>query len=269
MITTSGLKIIAIIAMIIDHIASYFVAFVNEDTYYIFKSIGRITMPIFVYLLVQGFFYTKNLKKYIFRVFCLATITQGLLLVLGIINTTLFPNYVTRVNEYMGVLYSYVLSLILITMVEHKILLKSLNKFINFLIRIFVIIIIAIIYLNIDIEFDMRVPFMCIEIYVIEKLFRDSDTKKLFLDREFDKKSQKFLLRIIYIALIGASFVSCLDFSKYHPGYKYSLLYSLIPIFMYNGKNGKKNKFIQTMFYMIFPIQHIILYFLAMFITGN
>ena len=79
----------------------------------------------------------------------------------------------------------------------------------------------------------------------------------------------KFLLRIIYISLIGASFVSCLDFSKYHPGYKYSLLYSLIPIFMYNGKNGKKNKFIQTMFYMIFPIQHIILYFLAMFITGN
>lgn len=264
MITSNVLKIIAIIAMIIDHIASYFVAFVNEDVYYIFKSIGRITMPIFVYLLVQGFFYTKNLKKYIFRVFCLATITQVVLLVLGIINTTIFPNYVTRVNEYMGVLYSYVLSLILISMIEHKVLITKINYFLNLLIRIAAIIIIVIIYLNIDIEFDMRVPFMCMEIYFIEKLFRNNETKELFLVRDFDKKSKKIIFRIIYIFLIGVSFVSCLDFSKYHPGYKYSLVYSLIPIFLYNGKNGKKNKFIQTMFYMIFPIQHCVLYFLAM-----
>ena len=120
MIDTNSLKIIAIIAMIIDHIGSYFVAKINPDLYYAFRSIGRIVMPIFLYLLVQGFFHTKNIKKYIFRVFCLATITQIILLLLGIINQIYFTEYNTRVNEYIGILYSYTLSLIFISITNKK-----------------------------------------------------------------------------------------------------------------------------------------------------
>lgn len=85
-INANILKIFAIIVMLIDHIGSYFVSKIAPNPYYMMRSIGRLAMPIFLYLIVQGFFYTKNLKKYIFRMFCLATITQVILLVLGIIN---------------------------------------------------------------------------------------------------------------------------------------------------------------------------------------
>ena len=85
-LSSNILKIVAIIIMVIDHIAAYMYRDFNQDVYYVLRSIGRIAMPIFAYLLVQGFFYTKNLKKYIFRVFILATITQICLFILGFVN---------------------------------------------------------------------------------------------------------------------------------------------------------------------------------------
>ena len=73
-LSSNILKIIAIVIMVIDHIAGYLYKDFNQDIYYVFRSIGRMAMPIFAYLIVQGFFYTKNLKKYIFKIFVLSTV---------------------------------------------------------------------------------------------------------------------------------------------------------------------------------------------------
>ena len=264
MLTSNLLKILAIITMIIDHIGSYFASVINPDTYYVLRTIGRIAMPIFLYLLVQGFFHTSNVKKYIFRVFCLATITQVVLVIMGIINVACFPNYITRQNEYLGILFSYTFSLILISMFEYKIIIPKLNKILNLLLRIIIICFIMFIYFQIDIEFDMRIPFMCMELYVIEKMFMNKETKTLLLNRKFDSKKDKMLTKLIYILLIAISFVTSLDFSTYHPGYKYAILYSLIPIYLYNGQKGKNNKIIKFIFYAVFPMQHGLLYLLSM-----
>ena len=55
------LKIIAVISMIIDHIGVVF--FPNIV---IFKIIGRVSFPIFAFFVAEGWFYTKNKKKYSF-----------------------------------------------------------------------------------------------------------------------------------------------------------------------------------------------------------
>lgn len=258
------LKIFAITVMLIDHIGCYFVSRIAPDPYYIMRSIGRLAMPIFLYLIVQGFFYTSNLKKYIFRVFCLATITQVILIILGIINEVQFPSYICRENEYFGVLFSYTLSLILIAMLEYKNPIKKANTLINSIFRIIVIVLIAIIYINIDIEFDMRIPFMFVEIYVIEKLFMDKENHTLFLKRKFENKWKYAFMKIIYVLLIEFSFISSLDFSAYHPGYKYAIIYTAIPLLLYSGEKGKNNKIIKTLFYAVFPLQHLIFYLSAM-----
>lgn len=149
-------------------------------------------------------------------------------------------------------------------MVEYKRPIKNLTNFINLIFRIVIIVLIIIIYVNIDIEFDMRVPFMCIELYIIEKIFMDKENKKLFLKREFESKCKYITMKIIYILLIEIAFVSSLDFSAYHPGYKYAIIYTAIPLLLYNGEKGKNNAVIKTLFYAVFPIQHLIFYLSAM-----
>lgn len=62
---------IAIVAMVIDH-AGY--VFFQNDI--IMRSIGRIVFPIFAYQIAIGYIYTKNPKKYMFRLAVFALISQ-------------------------------------------------------------------------------------------------------------------------------------------------------------------------------------------------
>ena len=85
-LTSNKLKIIAIVLMVLDHIGYYFVSYISDFAFDVLRFCGRMAMPIFAYLIVQGFFHTKDLKKYIFKLFVIATIFQTLLFVLGIVN---------------------------------------------------------------------------------------------------------------------------------------------------------------------------------------
>ena len=58
------LKMIAMLSMLADHIGA--VLFPEQI---LFRVIGRLAFPIFAYTLVEGFFYTHDIKKYI-RPYC-------------------------------------------------------------------------------------------------------------------------------------------------------------------------------------------------------
>ena len=58
-ISAFTLKVIACLIMLIDHMTILFTDY-GTTIYTAGRAIGRIAMPIFMFFLVEGFFYTKN-----------------------------------------------------------------------------------------------------------------------------------------------------------------------------------------------------------------
>jgi len=67
-----ALKIIALVAMIIDHIGAVFPEYAPFE----FRLIGRLTFPIFVYLIAEGFRHTRSPKKFLVRLLAFAIISE-------------------------------------------------------------------------------------------------------------------------------------------------------------------------------------------------
>ncbi|MCF0130674.1 MAG: conjugal transfer protein TraX, partial [Pseudobutyrivibrio sp.] len=120
-ITGSTLKIIAIIAMFIDHFAAILLnGYINTMLpadfyswsvgdmsawyvshpefarvyiiYIVFRCIGRLGFPIFAFLLVEGFGHTRNVKKYARNLIIFALVSE-LPFNLGFNSTLLCPRY--------------------------------------------------------------------------------------------------------------------------------------------------------------------------------
>ena len=76
-LNSNSLKLIAILAMTIDHVADLiYPGMPNNIICVIMHLIGRLTAPIMFFFICEGFFYTKNLKKYISRLFIFSIISH-------------------------------------------------------------------------------------------------------------------------------------------------------------------------------------------------
>ncbi|MCM1330636.1 MAG: conjugal transfer protein TraX [Ruminococcus sp.] len=73
-LSANALKYIAAAAMLVDHIAWCFV-----ETYSVLGQImhvvGRLTAPIMCYFIAEGYYYTRNVKKYLLRLGIFAVIS--------------------------------------------------------------------------------------------------------------------------------------------------------------------------------------------------
>lgn len=91
-----SLKMIALVTMLVDHLAAGILAryllyyqyrqidcFLTADNYrtwltiyQVMRGIGRMAFPIYCFLLVEGFMYTRNVKKYIGRLLGFALLSE-------------------------------------------------------------------------------------------------------------------------------------------------------------------------------------------------
>ena len=122
----------------------------------------------------------------------------------------------------------------------------NLNKYF----KIMFLALILILYLTLPFDYGLRIPFITISLYYIEKLCQ----KDTFKDK------------LKYLSLILVVFLFSLVKLKYGIALKYSMLFSLLFIALYNGEKGSNNKFVKYSFYAFFPIHHVILYLIAMFL---
>ena len=106
-LTGNQLKIIALIAMTIDHIG--YILFPGAM---IFRYIGRLAMPIFAWMIAEGCQYTKNRTRYFLTLFGFAFVTQVVYLIF-------------RHDLYQSVLTTFSMSVLLIYALDYAKLKKN------------------------------------------------------------------------------------------------------------------------------------------------
>lgn len=83
--TGSTLKIVAMVTMLIDHVAAvlltrmYLTGWLGAEFYsviFVLRLIGRVAFPIYCFLLVEGFERTGNFKRYLLRMAAFALISE-------------------------------------------------------------------------------------------------------------------------------------------------------------------------------------------------
>lgn len=215
-ISGSTLKLIAIITMVIDHFAAvviinllqqpkYFSSFnILKDLYYISRYIGRISFPIFIFLLIEGFTHTKDAKKYALRLFVFALISEIPF------NLAVYNNYFY--NKHQNIFFTLflgILALICFEKVNEK--LKS-TKLIKVILYIFI------------------------------SLFFMFSAKILNTDYDAIGILAIILMYLLRSNKIKATFASSLSLLLITISQVFSFI-SLIPVRLYNGKRGLNLKY--------------------------
>ena len=74
-LSSSALKVIALISMTVDHIAYYLM---DHGTllYDVMRTVGRMAFPIFAFLLVEGYDHTRSTRKYALNLLAFALISE-------------------------------------------------------------------------------------------------------------------------------------------------------------------------------------------------
>ena len=221
--TSFVLKIIALIAMTFDHIG--YIIF-NKFTY--MNYIGRLAFPIYAFSISEGYYHTKDLKKYFLRLFIFALISQ--------IPYMLFLNAISSSNFTFNILFTLILGLLAITIYD-----KLNNKYLGLLFAILSCIIAHF--------FHFDYGWFGIAIIFIFHIF----------------KNKKSLMNLFFfIATFINYFYRYIKTPKIE--YIFIILFctlSLIPINLYNGKKGKNIKYLLYIFY---PLHLVLLYILNFFI---
>lgn len=202
------LKMIAVITMLIDHIGAIFF-----QDYIIFRFIGRISFPIFCFLLVEGFFNTKDIKKYLLRLGMFALISE-------IPFDLLFSNSLLSFN--------------------------SQNIFLELFIGILMLFCISR-SPNIFAKIGIALAFCAVSFFSMA----DYGITGMAMMLTFYVCRKRYIPQIILVTLIN----------YLHGFIQWFAVTAMIPIGLYNGKQGRKLKYF---FYIFYPAHLLILYIIRL-----
>ncbi len=232
------LKIIAMITMLVDHIAIGFLYhywdgqgadmigwFTNGYilTYRIMRLIGRMAFPLYCFMLVEGFIHTHNIKKYI-----------GRLAVLAVVSEVPFDMAIYhRINIHSNnVVWTLLLGLIAISVMYHisESGFKAIGDNVSMSVVNYYMAPVAACF----IAYFCRTDYGFLGVACIVLMYI------MNLERKMNPLISYVL--VVVILAIGSSWT------------KIAALIGMIPIALYNGKRGESSELFRAFSYLFYPL---------------
>ena len=213
------LKIIACTAMFLDHIKYANPLFNNFFTEYF----GRLALPIFAFLIAEGYSHTSDLKKYIKRIF-----------IFGVISQIPYMLFRTLVGDWklLNVMFTLLLGLTTIIVYDN-----SRKKY--FSIPIIITILVVGEYIKVEYGWFGILTVLVMHILRI---------KKMFMPLVYG-----IIIFVYYYSIIRSDFI----FDKHC---MLLMFFTWITTFIINLYNGEKGKSVKYFFYVFYPVHLLFIY---------
>lgn len=227
------LRILACIAMLCDHVWAMMIS----GNFWM-TCFGRIAMPIFAFQLVEGFFHTHNLKKYILRMFLFAILTEiPFNLMMG--SSIIYP-------FHQNILFTFLIALLAMAAMQ-KVREKA-QWWIAVPACMGITLLasaIATVFMTDYFGFGV----LTVLIFYFLRNFR------------FAWAAQLAAMFAIHWSMMGGRVIPVAVGSFFFeiPEQAFALL-ALIPIWLYNGKKGFATKWSQLAFYSFYPVHMLVLW---------
>ena len=236
-LNATQIKVIAIIAMTIDHIAYAFVP-AGTIMHYIMHLVGKTTAPIMCFFLAEGFRHTHDKKKYLLRLLSFAVISQPVYYVFVMKS---IPDNIFQVLTNMNILFTLSLGFISLLILTNDRLSQTAKCILT----------------AITVSFGQFGDWgYIIPVWTIIFFFFNKDYKRM---------AATFIAATVLI--LPLCFLRFFDsFAAF--SFNYGALLALIPIHLYNGKREKsitplKKKINRWFFYVYYPFHMIVLTIIA------
>lgn len=229
------LKIIACIAMLIDHMG-----LILFPKVLVLRFIGRIAFPIFAFLLAEGCFYTKNKLRHFLVLTGFAIIMQVVLFIAtGMTAFSIFMHFSIAV----GICH-------LIDLTDKCFRKKQIILAVGFIL-IILFLLVGVVYVDNTTSY-LRSNYGMYAVFI---------PVMMFLVRKYIGKYHLFV----------NVFLICLSMVVMHYFYPYALYqlygcFAALIVLLYNGKKGKFN--LKYLFYIFYPLHMVVLYGIAMILGG-
>lgn len=231
------LKVIAIVSMFLAHFSSLF----NNNLNLIFTFLGRLAFPIFAFQIVEGYIYTKDFKKYLKRLFIFAIISE--------VPFNFLSGY-PFINPYsQNVLWTFLIGLIVIRIID-KAKSSTQNKIILYL-KILLLCILGYYIGNVALVDYYGSGVLIVVLFYLTRNFR-----------------YKYIFQFIGCLILNLN-LGGLNVEIFGIIFRVQLfsLLSLIPIWMYRGKQGYTSKAWRNFCYWFYPGHIVVLVIYSILIS--
>lgn len=232
-LSSCGLHVLAMALMLSDHV--WAAVFPNVR---ILTCIGRLAFPIFAFMIVEGYFHTRNFRKYLLRMLCFALISE---IPFNLLYSGL-PFYLFHQN----VLWTFLIALLGIRVME---LVRQKGKLL----------------LTIGVCF-LTVIVCALSATVLMTDFYGFGVLMVFTFYFFRGRKwwcflgQLVFLWIINVDIMGGMYYPVELFGKTYEVVEQGLaMLALIPIWLYRGRKGYSSKGFQYFCYSFYPLHCLIL----------